>query len=134
MRKAVKIVTFYDDGTFTESVPSLEPPAPNPSMPYQPNPTNPWVQPYPWYPPYTVTCKMADGTTRDITLDSPIVAQASMVENILAGEAVVEDFGGYEESTREKYEAFVTQRNYHYTNTDNPVDFPNENLCNSRNT
>jgi hypothetical protein len=60
-------------------------------------------------------------------------AKALMVENILAGEAVVEDFGGYEESTREKYEAFVTQRNYHYTNTDNPVDFPNEILRNSGN-
>jgi hypothetical protein len=81
MRKAVKIVTFYDDGTFTESVPSLEPPqwtppAPNPSMPYQPTPTNPWTQPYPWYPPYTVWCKTADGTVQEMTFTNPIVAQS----------------------------------------------------------
>lgn len=34
--------------------------------------------------------------------------------NILAGEKVVEDFGGYEESTLEKYEAFVKKRNYKF--------------------
>lgn len=40
MRKIVKIVTFYDDGTFSESVPVQEPitplPYPLPSSPYQP--------------------------------------------------------------------------------------------------
>lgn len=46
-------------------------------------------------------------------------------ENVLAGEAVVEDFGGYSEGTREGYDAFVAKRNYHITGTDNPVDFPN---------
>ncbi len=36
MRKAIRIVTFYDDGTFTESIPS----APYSAMPVQPmNPT-----------------------------------------------------------------------------------------------
>lgn len=43
--------------------------------PYYP-PTNPY--PYapvdPWVPPYTITCKLADGTTKEIKLDSPIVA------------------------------------------------------------
>lgn len=84
MRKAVKIVTFYDDGTFEESTPSLEPkwtpPAPNPSMPYQPvtptTPVNPWTQPYPWYPPYTIWCKTEDGTMQEMKLTSPIVAQS----------------------------------------------------------
>lgn len=33
MKKIVKIVTFYDDGTFTESVPSA-PFSPMPSTPY----------------------------------------------------------------------------------------------------
>ena len=32
MRKVVKIVTFYDDGTFTESIPSA-PSIPMPSLP-----------------------------------------------------------------------------------------------------
>jgi hypothetical protein len=82
MKKITKIVTFYDDGTFDESTPSLaplNPPVPytpwNPSMPYQPNPTpvNPWTQPYPW--PNTVWCKTADGTITEMTLTSPIVAQ-----------------------------------------------------------
>lgn len=79
MRKIVKIVTFYDDGTFEESVPSIPspwtPPAPNPSMPYQPvTPVNPYG-PYPWHPPYTIWCKTADGTVSEMTLTSPIVAQ-----------------------------------------------------------
>jgi hypothetical protein len=42
-------------------------------------PTNPWPVPspsvYPWTPPWTVTCKMADGTVKEMTLNSPIVAQ-----------------------------------------------------------
>jgi hypothetical protein len=86
MRKAVKIVTFYDDGTFEESTPSLEPikwnpPAPNPSMPYQPvTPVNPWTQPYPWYPPYTIWCKTADGTMEEIKITNPIVAQTNTNE------------------------------------------------------
>ena len=44
MRKIVKIVTFYDDGTFSESVPTQAPitplPYPLPGTPYQP-----WVTP-----------------------------------------------------------------------------------------
>lgn len=81
MRKAVKIVTFYDDGTFEESTPSLEPKwnPPVPNVPYNPAPTtpvNPWTQPYPWYPPYTIWCKTADGTVQEMTLTSPIVAQS----------------------------------------------------------
>jgi hypothetical protein len=71
MKKVIKIVTFYDDGTFTESTPSLSPPPPT----WQPVP-NPY--PWPYYPsPYIVTCKMEDGTTREIKLDSPIVAQST---------------------------------------------------------
>ena len=31
---------------------------------------------------------------------------------------------GYEESTLEKVEEFAKKRNYHYTNTNNPIDFP----------
>lgn len=45
-------------------------------------PTNPWPPQYPWTPnpygpPYTVTCKLADGTTKEITLGGPIVAQGT---------------------------------------------------------
>lgn len=56
MKKITKIVTFYDDGTFTESVPAQQAPMPipyNPSTPY--GPLNP--APWPSYPPYTITCK-----------------------------------------------------------------------------
>lgn len=39
MKKIIKIVTFYDDGTFTESTPS----APYSAMPYVPlNPSTAW--------------------------------------------------------------------------------------------
>jgi hypothetical protein len=31
---------------------------------------------------------------------------------------------GYRESTHEKQAEFAKNRNYHYTNTDNPIDFP----------
>jgi hypothetical protein len=31
---------------------------------------------------------------------------------------------GYQESTLEKQQEFAKKRNYHYTNTDNPIDFP----------
>jgi hypothetical protein len=33
---------------------------------------------------------------------------------------------GYRESTLEKCEEFAAKRNYHYTNTDNPIDFPKQ--------
>ena len=46
---------------------------PLPSIP----PTNPWPKDQPWVPPYTITCKLADGTTREIKLDGPIVAQTN---------------------------------------------------------
>ncbi len=36
-RKVIKIVTFYDDGTFTESIPSA-PYGPMPSIPMNPSP------------------------------------------------------------------------------------------------
>jgi hypothetical protein len=31
---------------------------------------------------------------------------------------------GYKLSTHEKQAEFARKRNYHYTNTDNPIDFP----------
>ena len=33
---------------------------------------------------------------------------------------------GYKISTHEKQAEFAKNRNYHYTNTDNPIDFPKE--------
>lgn len=43
--------------------------------PYQPPAIPPnW---YPNIPPYTITCKMADGTTKDMTFTTPIVAQTN---------------------------------------------------------
>jgi hypothetical protein len=46
--------------------------------------------------------------------------------NILAGDAVMGDDKGYELSTLEKQEEFARKRNYHISNTDNPIDFPVE--------
>lgn len=83
MKKITKIITFYDDGTFSESTPSREysplQPVFHPPQPIQP--TNPWTQPYPSYPPYTIWCKTADGTMQEMTLTSPIVAQGTTDDN-----------------------------------------------------
>ena len=66
MKRITKIVTFYDDGTFTEATPSpgymptpYVPPAPYTPTPnpYYP-PTNPWVQPA-WPNPNNITCKVS---------------------------------------------------------------------------
>lgn len=79
MRKAIKIVTFYDDGTFTEATPS------NGLMPTYPAPNHPIFHP-PYYPPTnhpvpswpsnpnTITCKMEDGSLKEI-VTGPIYAQ-----------------------------------------------------------
>ena len=52
--------------------------------------------------------------------------------NILAGDEAMGNDKGYELSTHEKQEEFARKRNYHYTNTDNPIDFPDEDTSNSR--
>lgn len=48
-------------------------------MPYGPihEPVWPNQPASPWDPPYTITCKLADGTTKEITFTSPIVAQTN---------------------------------------------------------
>jgi len=49
-----------------------------PSTPYQPTPVSPYPNPLsPWNPPYTITCKLADGTTKEMTFTTPIVAQTN---------------------------------------------------------
>ena len=46
--------------------------------PYQPPTVSPWPDPNnPLNPPYTITCKMADGTTKEMTFTTPIVAQTN---------------------------------------------------------
>jgi hypothetical protein len=45
----------------------------NPTPPAMPN----WPIKNPWEPPYTITCKMADGSIQEIKLDGPIVAQGA---------------------------------------------------------
>lgn len=77
MKKISKIIVYYNDGTFEECdmnqkhVPPMF--GPIPGMPYQPI-----VQPD-WYPPnHTITCKMSDGTIKEINLDGPILAQTNM--------------------------------------------------------
>ena len=60
MKQITKIVTFYNDGTFEESTPSKQQYLPSyPPMPV----TNPWPITNPW-PPYTVTCKLEDGSIK----------------------------------------------------------------------
>jgi hypothetical protein len=50
-----------------------------PSNPYQPHPISPYPNPNsPWNPPYTITCKLADGTTKEMTFTTPIVAQTNV--------------------------------------------------------
>ena len=76
MKKISKIIVYYDDGTFEEC--NMEKPyippftGPIPGAPYQPIPVQ-----NPWYPPNTITCKMPDGTTKEINLDGPITAYAT---------------------------------------------------------
>ena len=82
MKKITKIVTFYDDGTFSESTPSREYIPSAPSMPvFHPPQYPPTTQPWPSYPPYTIWCKTADGTMSEMTLTSPIVAQGTTNDN-----------------------------------------------------
>lgn len=47
---------------------------PLPTMPAPTTPVNPWIPKSPWEPPYTISCKMADGTIQEINLDGPITA------------------------------------------------------------
>ncbi len=56
----------------------------------------------PWQPPYKITCKLADGTIKEMVLDSPIVAAGAEIH---AGD------GGYQIGTQEAYDAFVAIRN-----------------------
>ena len=46
--------------------------------------------------------------------------------NIKAGADIHAGDGGYRIGTQEAYEQFAAARNYHVTNTDNPVDFPSD--------
>lgn len=45
------------------------------------------------------------------------------LDNLSQAEEIHSD-KGYQESTLEKVEEFAKKRNYHYSNTDNPIDFP----------
>ena len=52
---------------------------PVPTIPSFPiGPTTPSPYTWPNFPPYTITCKMADGSTKEINLSSPIVAQTNV--------------------------------------------------------
>lgn len=48
------------------------------------------------------------------------------LDNLLAGALQHDDGIGYEESTHEKQAEFARKRNYHISNTNNPIDFPDE--------
>ena len=81
MKKISKIIVYYDDGTFEEcnmEKPYIPPPTYVPPPTYGPLP----VQPPSWYPPNTITCKMPDGTTKEINLDSPIIAQTNEMRSV----------------------------------------------------
>jgi len=78
--KITKIIVYYEDGTFEEC--NMEqpyiPPTYVPPPTYGPLP----VQPPSWYPPNIITCKMPDGTTKEINLDSPIIAHTNEVRSV----------------------------------------------------
>ena len=48
------------------------------------------------------------------------------IDNLLAGDEAIGNDKGYELSTHEKQQKFARKRNYHISNTDNPIDFPVE--------
>lgn len=72
-KKIVRIVTFYEDGTFSESVPS-------PYIPAQPYmPPSPYTNPYPWNPltgpqwhPGVVYCGGFGSTTTGTTANTAL--------------------------------------------------------------
>jgi hypothetical protein len=47
------------------------------------------------------------------------------LDNLFSAEEIHSD-KGYTLSTLEKQQKFNKKRNYHYTNTPNPIDFPKE--------
>ena len=54
-------------------------------------------------------------------------------DNVIAGaEQQGDDDKDYELSTHEEAKAFAKKRNYHISNTDNPIEFPDEDSSNSR--
>jgi hypothetical protein len=54
-------------------------------------------------------------------------------DNVIAGaEQQGDDDKDYELATHEEAKAFAKKRNYHISNTDNPIDFPDEDSSNSR--
>lgn len=50
-------------------------------------------------------------------VNKPILDQLSQAEEIHSDK-------GYQESTLEKVQEFAKKRNYHLSNTNNPIDFP----------
>lgn len=54
------------------------------------------------------------------------------IDNLLAGDETIGNDKGYELSTHEEAKAFAKKRNYHISNTTNPIDFPDEDSSNSR--
>ena len=54
------------------------------------------------------------------------ILKAMNLINVVAGAEKQDDGIGYEESTHEKQQEFSIKRNYHISNTDNPIDFPDE--------
>ena len=60
------------------------------------------------------------------------ILKAINLMNTVAGADIHAGDGGYRESTHEKQAEFARKRNYHISNTDNPIDFPDEEISNSR--
>lgn len=62
---------------------------------------------------------------RDLGFHTGLKAGVNKAMNLLAGADHMSD-KGYKESTHEKQAEFALKRNYHYSNTNNPIDFPKE--------
>ena len=54
------------------------------------------------------------------------ILKAMNLINVVTGAKQHDDGIGYEESTHEKQAEFARKRNYHISNTNNPIDFPDE--------
>jgi hypothetical protein len=74
-----------------------------------------------WYRLNAISTK--EMSPRDLGFHVGLKAGILKALNILAAEEHMTD-KGYEVSTHEKQQEFARKRNYHYTNTTNPIDFP----------
>jgi hypothetical protein len=60
----------------------------------------------------------------NVGMKAGILKAMNLINVVSGAEQQGDDDKEYQISTREKYEEFNLKRNYHYSNTPNPIDFP----------